>query len=127
MLTPDSLPQWNFVDLKASSWGLRRYELADPEKDPTIVQFGLIPGETGFAFHIEEKGSVEIAYFSDSAYALEGLRLRWSDPLSQCHDWRIEEGDSGHVDIRLDGECARTNDQVLLMFLALLGHVLYLS
>jgi hypothetical protein len=133
---PPTLPEWNYVNTDAPFWGMRHFDRAQAELDPTSPFGGRkaanIPDEQGiglvFSFGPERSNATTITYLSDDRNISEKLK----NYERSRHD---ETGDDFHLNLTqlkpgiLQFSCPiSTHGQLLDFFFILegvLGHAIY--
>lgn len=131
---PDELPEWQYVNLKASVWAMRHYSKkfvnADPSspfKGPAAANVSDI-GAIGFVFWFDPaKDQIARAiYLSKSKAALSIMKARWHDPEENLTPM-IKEIKPGVIEVAepVSGNVHDAGMFILLMVLYL-GHGIYL-
>jgi hypothetical protein len=131
---PETLPEWKHVDRKAKLWGLRHYDKGNAKNDPSTPLTNEKraantpdPKAVGLVFALDagKKNTANIKYLSESDNARLIAGMGWVHEQEGLKP-EIREKTKGVVEISLELSDERTKQIFFLVFLAALGHGIYI-
>jgi hypothetical protein len=131
---PDNLPEWKHVDRKAKFWGMRHYDKLNAKNDPstpltTENRAANIPDPKAiglvFEYDSAKENLITVKYLSDNEDAARIAAMGWTHETEGLEP-RIQEKRKGVIQISVELKNERVKGMFFLVFLAALGHGVYI-